>query len=103
MLQTGGGEDFIPPDDILDKVAGFLGSTCTGFEVPFVGDGTNGGGSETVFDIEVFEDSGDVTESQEQGTLNFARPKVDEMFLPSTSEGTYMPIRYFVFVMFARR
>ncbi|KAL0830049.1 hypothetical protein ABMA28_003507 [Loxostege sticticalis] len=50
-LKTGGGEDFITPDDILDKVAGFLGSTCTGFEVPFVGDGTNGGGSETVFDI----------------------------------------------------
>ncbi|CAG9794461.1 unnamed protein product [Diatraea saccharalis] len=38
-LKTGGGKpEGIPPDDILDKVAGLLGSTCSGFEVSFGGD-----------------------------------------------------------------
>ncbi|CAG9793082.1 unnamed protein product [Diatraea saccharalis] len=38
-IQTGGGKpECIPPDDILDKVAGLLGSTCSGFEVSFGGD-----------------------------------------------------------------
>lgn len=40
FLQTGGGKpEFIPPDETLDKVASVLGSTCTGFDVPFGGDG----------------------------------------------------------------
>ncbi|XP_059062812.1 uncharacterized protein LOC131855553 [Achroia grisella] len=38
-IQTGGGApDYIPPDDILDRVASVLGSTVSGFTVPFGGD-----------------------------------------------------------------
>ncbi|CAH4034849.1 unnamed protein product [Pieris brassicae] len=39
QIKTGGGPaDFIPPDDILDRVTGMLGSTASGFTVPFGGD-----------------------------------------------------------------
>ncbi|CAG5030481.1 unnamed protein product [Parnassius apollo] len=39
LLQTGGGPaDYIPPDDILDRVTSLLGSTVIGFTVPFGGD-----------------------------------------------------------------
>ncbi|XP_060806095.1 uncharacterized protein LOC106138443 [Amyelois transitella] len=34
----GGPGDYIPPDEILDRVTSLLGSTATGFEVPFGGD-----------------------------------------------------------------
>ncbi|CAG4954605.1 unnamed protein product [Colias eurytheme] len=35
-IQTGGGiPEYIPPDDILDRVADLLGSTASGFVVPF--------------------------------------------------------------------
>ncbi|CAG4981343.1 unnamed protein product [Colias eurytheme] len=38
-IQTGGGiPEYIPPDDILDRVADLLGSTASGFVVPFGGD-----------------------------------------------------------------
>ncbi|RVE43101.1 hypothetical protein evm_012242 [Chilo suppressalis] len=48
-LKTGGGKpDFIPKDEILDKVTGVLGSTCSGFDVPFGGDGVGGDGSEII-------------------------------------------------------
>lgn len=40
MLQTGGGKDYFPPDEVLDKVAALLGSTCQGFSVEFGGDAT---------------------------------------------------------------
>lgn len=40
FIQTGGGKpDFIPPDELLEKVTSLLGSTLTGFDVPFGGDG----------------------------------------------------------------
>ncbi|CAF4754899.1 unnamed protein product [Pieris macdunnoughi] len=39
LIKTGGGPaEFIPPDDILDRVTGMLGSTASGFTVPFGGD-----------------------------------------------------------------
>ncbi|XP_045503786.1 uncharacterized protein LOC123703514 [Colias croceus] len=39
QIKTGGGPaDYIPPDDILDRVSGLLGSTASGFTVPFGGD-----------------------------------------------------------------
>ncbi|CAH2107869.1 unnamed protein product [Euphydryas editha] len=39
QIKTGGGPaDYIPPDDILDRVSGMLGSTASGFTVPFGGD-----------------------------------------------------------------
>ncbi|CAG5016538.1 unnamed protein product [Parnassius apollo] len=39
LFQTGGGlADYIPPDDILDRVTSLLGSTVSGFTVPFGGD-----------------------------------------------------------------
>ncbi|XP_026483264.2 uncharacterized protein LOC113391496 isoform X2 [Vanessa tameamea] len=38
---TGGGKDYFPPDEILDKVASLLGNTCQGFSVEFGGDATN--------------------------------------------------------------
>lgn len=38
-MQTGGGAgDYVPPDDILDRVTSLLGSTVSGFVVPFGGD-----------------------------------------------------------------
>lgn len=38
-MQTGGGvPEYIPPDDVLDRVADLLGSTASGFVVPFGGD-----------------------------------------------------------------
>ncbi|XP_041975893.1 uncharacterized protein LOC121730771 isoform X2 [Aricia agestis] len=38
-IQTGGGAgEYIPPDEILDRVTSLLGSTASGFEVPFGGD-----------------------------------------------------------------
>ncbi|XP_072949546.1 uncharacterized protein [Epargyreus clarus] len=40
-LKTGGGKIFIPPDDVLDRVASILGATCTGFSVEFGGDRVN--------------------------------------------------------------
>ncbi|CAH2088547.1 unnamed protein product [Euphydryas editha] len=40
LMKTGGGKDYFPPDEILDKVASLLGSTCTGFSVEFGGDAT---------------------------------------------------------------
>ncbi|CAG4957743.1 unnamed protein product [Colias eurytheme] len=42
-IQTGGGiPEYIPPDDILDRVADLLGSTASGFVVPFGGDKEEG-------------------------------------------------------------
>ncbi|CAK1579790.1 unnamed protein product [Parnassius mnemosyne] len=39
QIKTGGGPaDYIPPDDILDRVTSLLGSTVSGFTVPFGGD-----------------------------------------------------------------
>ncbi|CAB3230530.1 unnamed protein product [Arctia plantaginis] len=38
--KTGGGNDYFPPDEVLDKVASLLGNTCTGFSVEFGGDAT---------------------------------------------------------------
>lgn len=39
FLQTGGGKpDYIPADDILDRIASILGTTCTGYVVNFGGD-----------------------------------------------------------------
>ncbi|CAG5036622.1 unnamed protein product [Parnassius apollo] len=39
LLQTGGGPaDYIPPDDKLDRVTSLLGSTVSGFTVPYGGD-----------------------------------------------------------------
>ncbi|XP_012544063.1 uncharacterized protein LOC105841327 [Bombyx mori] len=38
LNKTGGGRDCFPPDEILDKVASLLGSTCQGFSVEFGGD-----------------------------------------------------------------
>lgn len=50
-LKTGGGKpDFIPPDELLEKVTSLLGSTCTGFDVPFGGDGLGVG---MVLELEV--------------------------------------------------
>ncbi|CAH1636179.1 unnamed protein product [Spodoptera littoralis] len=37
-LKTGGGKSFIPPDDVLDRVASILGSTCNGLPAEFGGD-----------------------------------------------------------------
>ncbi|XP_063826807.1 uncharacterized protein LOC135076250 [Ostrinia nubilalis] len=38
-LKTGGGAgDYVPPDEILDRVLSLLGSTASGFDVPFGGD-----------------------------------------------------------------
>ncbi|CAH2106031.1 unnamed protein product [Euphydryas editha] len=52
-LQTGGGKpDFIPPDEILEKVAGLMGSTCTGFEVPFGGDGVGINSSQEAINVD---------------------------------------------------
>ncbi|XP_045768687.1 uncharacterized protein LOC123869732 [Maniola jurtina] len=43
QIKTGGGPaDYIPPDDILDRVSGMLGSTGSGFTVPFGGDKESG-------------------------------------------------------------
>ncbi|XP_047540504.1 uncharacterized protein LOC125073647, partial [Vanessa atalanta] len=39
--KTGGGKDYFPPDEVLDKVASLLGNTCQGFSVEFGGDATN--------------------------------------------------------------
>lgn len=51
FIQTGGGKpDFIPPDELLEKVTSLLGSTCTGFDVPFGGDGLGVG---MVLELEV--------------------------------------------------
>ncbi|KAJ8727714.1 hypothetical protein PYW07_001833 [Mythimna separata] len=36
--KTGGGKDYFPPDEVLDKVASLLGSTCQGLTVEFGGD-----------------------------------------------------------------
>ncbi|XP_034836322.1 uncharacterized protein [Maniola hyperantus] len=53
QLKTGGGPaDYIPPDDILDRVSGMLGSTGSGFTVPF------GGDKEIVVDIGGMSDDG---------------------------------------------
>ncbi|CAG4958825.1 unnamed protein product [Colias eurytheme] len=38
--KTGGGKDYFPPDEVLDKVTSLLGSTCQGFSVEFGGDAT---------------------------------------------------------------
>ncbi|CAG9793090.1 unnamed protein product [Diatraea saccharalis] len=40
-LKTGGGKAFIPPDEVLERVASILGATCTGLSVVFGGDGEN--------------------------------------------------------------
>ncbi|XP_050676678.1 uncharacterized protein LOC126973454 [Leptidea sinapis] len=38
QIKTGSGPgDYIPPDDLLDRVAGLLGSTVSGFTVPYNG------------------------------------------------------------------
>lgn len=52
MLQTGGGKDFFPPDEVLDTVASLLGNTCNGFSVQFGGDASKviGGESNTSID-----------------------------------------------------
>ncbi|XP_045781563.1 uncharacterized protein LOC123878432 [Maniola jurtina] len=43
QIKTGGGPaDYIPSDDILDRVSGMLGSTGSGFTVPFGGDKETG-------------------------------------------------------------
>ncbi|CAH0663862.1 unnamed protein product [Spodoptera exigua] len=47
----GGKADVIPADEILDKVANLIRSTCTGFEVPFGGD--RYGGGEVLFELEM--------------------------------------------------
>lgn len=41
MLQTGGGRTYIPPDEVLEKVATLLGTTCTGLTAEFGGDSAN--------------------------------------------------------------
>lgn len=56
-MQTGGGKaDFIPPDEILDKVADMLGATCTGFMVPFGGDGIADDSTMTELEVAVDEE-----------------------------------------------
>lgn len=37
-LQTGGGKSYIPPDEVLDRVASILGATCNGLTAEFGGD-----------------------------------------------------------------
>ncbi|KAJ0169257.1 hypothetical protein K1T71_014838 [Dendrolimus kikuchii] len=61
-LKTGGGKPIcIPVDEILDKVAELLGSTGSGFEVPFGGDGTENKENET---IALQEDNGEVVTTE---------------------------------------
>ncbi|XP_044754192.1 uncharacterized protein LOC123313387 [Coccinella septempunctata] len=37
-FKTGGGKDYFPPDEVLDKVASLLGTTCEGLPTNFGGD-----------------------------------------------------------------
>ncbi|XP_050558499.1 uncharacterized protein LOC126912100 [Spodoptera frugiperda] len=81
-LKTGGGKpDFIPPDEILEKVASVLGPTCSGFDVPFGGDGV--GATENV--NEIFElDNADWMQIPEQLNTNVASVNIQEESLLPT-------------------
>ncbi|KAJ8736302.1 hypothetical protein PYW08_006958 [Mythimna loreyi] len=37
-LKTGGGKSYVPPDEVLDRVASMLGATCNGLPAEFGGD-----------------------------------------------------------------
>ncbi|PZC80769.1 hypothetical protein B5X24_HaOG213993 [Helicoverpa armigera] len=37
-LKNGGGKSYIPPDEVLDRVASILGTTCNGYPAEFGGD-----------------------------------------------------------------
>lgn len=39
-MQTGGGKQYIPPDEALDRVVTMLGATCSGLITQFGGDRT---------------------------------------------------------------
>ncbi|XP_026319152.1 uncharacterized protein LOC113229682 [Hyposmocoma kahamanoa] len=87
-LKTGGGKpDFILPDETLEKVSGLLGSTCSGFEVPFGGDGVGvvlnadtmmGDGNDSLAIEEVF--------YIDEGTPNV--PKEDKNLVETPSKGS---------------
>ncbi|KOB73800.1 UPF0439 protein C9orf30-like protein [Operophtera brumata] len=80
-LKTGGGKpDFIPPDEILDKVAAVLGSTCSGFDVPFGGDGV---GDNVIIELDIGDDSMQIQEIIDANDAKVNIP--DESFLSSTT------------------
>lgn len=84
MVQTGGGKaDYIPPNEILDKVANALGSTCTGFMVPFGGDGIADG---STIELEVPADE-DINENLDDFANVHVQP-LDIPTTPNTSGGT---------------
>ncbi|CAH1636185.1 unnamed protein product [Spodoptera littoralis] len=70
---------YIPPDEIIEKVTSVLGSTCSGFEVPFGGDGV--GVTENVtFELD---NADGWTQVQEQLDTNDASVNIqDESLLP---------------------
>ncbi|CAH2049277.1 unnamed protein product, partial [Iphiclides podalirius] len=98
--KTGGGKDYFPPDEVLDKVTSILANTCQGFSVEFGGDAIN----DIVVDVDIeklvtenedgYEDSdggvcgGDVTQEEvlnEQQSVETHSPKPKFLFLNRAS------------------
>ncbi|KAL4703574.1 hypothetical protein ACJJTC_001594 [Scirpophaga incertulas] len=85
-LKTGGGKpDFIPKDEILDKVTSVLGSTCSGFDVPYGGDGVGGDCSE-IIEMEVHNVS-EIEINSEDASVNIP----DDTFLTPTPSTSIIP------------